>query len=134
MLNTNKISNVIIFCLSLWALYVCVTTFWGVTFYFPFVRAEESDIPFHRLQSVRIAVLLTFAYFGFIHLTKGSEPLYPIQFLSVFLKSLVISALPIFYLYDVETYNYSILFFFFVCALILHLASKPKYKKYFYKK
>lgn len=134
MLSTNKISNVIIFCLSLWALYVCVTTFWGVTFYFPFVRAEESDIPFHRLQTVRIAVFLTFAYFGFIHLTKGSEPLYPIQFLSVFLKSLVISGLPIFYLYDVETYDYSILFFFFVCALILHLASKPKYKKYFYKK
>ena len=130
----NKISNVIIFCLSLWAIYVSVTTFWGVTFYFPFVRAEASDIPFHRLQTVRIAVLLTFAYFGFVHLTKGSEPLYPIQFLSIFLKFLVISALPIFYLYDAETYNYSVLFFFFVCALILHLASKPKYKKYFYKK
>ena len=134
MFNTNKISNVIIFCLSLWAIYVSVTTLWGVTFYFPFVRAEDSDIPFHRLQTVRIAVLLTFAYFGFVHLIKGSEPLYPIQFLSIFLKFLVISALPIFYLYDAETYNYSVLFFFFVCALILHLASKPKYKKYFYKK
>ena len=134
MFNTNKISNVIIFCLSLWAIYVSVTTFWGVTFYFPFVHAEDSDIPFHRLQTVRIAVLLTFAYFGFVHLTKGSEPLYPIQFLSIFLKFLVISAIPIFYLYDAETYNYSVLFFFFVCALILHLASKPKYKKYFYKK
>jgi len=96
MFNTNKISNVIIFCLSLWAIYVSVTTFWGVTFYFPFVRAEDSDIPFHRLQTVRIAVLLTFAYFGFVHLTKGSEPLYPIQFLSILLKFLVISTLPIF--------------------------------------
>ena len=131
MLKTVKISNLIIVCLSAWAIYASVSVFFGVNLYFPLVNAEEANIPFHRLQIVRVAVLLTFAFFGIVHLLKGSEPLYPIQFLTVFLKMLVLTAIPICVIYDVVIYEYFVILFFFICALILHLGSKPRYRKYF---
>lgn len=131
MLKTVKISNLIIFCLSAWAIYASVSVFFGVNLYFPLVKAEEANIPYHRLQIVRVAVLLTLAYFGIVHLLKGSEPLYPIQFLTVYLKMLVLTAIPICVIYDVIITEYFVIFFFFICALILHLGSKPRYRKYF---
>ena len=131
MLKTVKISNLIIICLSAWAIYASVSVFFGVNLYFPLVNAEEANIPFHRLQIVRVAVLLTFAYFGIVHLLKGSEPLYPIQFLTVYLKMLVLTAIPICIIYDVVIFEYFVVLFFFLCAIILHLASKPRYRKYF---
>ena len=131
MLKTVKISNLIIICLSAWAIYASVSVFFGVNLYFPLVNAEEANIPFHRLQIVRVAVLLTFAYFGIVHLLKGSEPLYPIQFLTVYLKMLVLTAIPICIIYDVVIFEYFVVLFFFVCAIILHFASKPRYRKYF---
>ena len=131
MLKTVKISNLIIFCLSAWAIYASVSVFFGVNLYFPLVNAEEANIPYHRLQIVRVAVLLTFAYFGIVHLLKGSEPLYPIQFLTVYLKMLVLTAIPICVIYDVIITEYFVILFFFICALVLHLGSKPRYRKYF---
>ena len=131
MLKTIKISNFIIICLSAWAIYTSVSAFFGVNLYFPFVHAQEATIPYHRLQIVIVAVLLTFAYFGIAHLLKGSEPLYPIQFLTVFLKMLVLTALPICIIYDVVIFEYFLILFFFICAIILHLGSKPRYRKYF---
>jgi hypothetical protein len=131
MLKTVKISNLIIICLSAWAIYASVSVFFGLNLYFPLVNAEEANIPYHRLQIVRVAVLLTFAYFGIVHLLKGSEPLYPIQFLTVYLKMLVLTAIPICVIYDVVIYEYFVVLFFLVCAIILHLASKPRYRKYF---
>ena len=134
MLQAKNISNVIIFCLSLWGIYIAINSFWGNIFYFPFVLAEDAQIPYHRLQTIRIAVLLTFAYFGMVHLIKGSQQLYPIQFLSVFLNFMVISGFPILYVSDVLTTEYFILLFFCFCAIALHFASKQKYRKYFAKK
>jgi len=131
MLKTFKISNLIIICLSAWAIYASVSVFFGVNLYFPLFNAEEANIPFHRLQIVRVAVLLTFAYFGIVHLLKGSEPLYPIQFLTVYLKMLVLTAIPICVINDVVIFEYFVVLFFFLCAIILHLASKPRYRKYF---
>jgi hypothetical protein len=131
MLKTVKISNLIIICLSAWAIYASVSVFFGLNLYFPLVNAEEANIPYHRLQIVRVAVLLTFAYFGIVHLLKGSEPLYPIQFLTVYLKMLVLTAIPICVIYDVVIFEYFVVLFFLVCAIILHLASKPRYRKYF---
>ena len=131
MLKTVKISNLIIICLSAWAIYASVSVFFGVNLYFPLVNAEEANIPYHRLQIVRVAVLLTFAYFGIVHLLKGSEPLYPIQFLTVYLKMLVLTAMPICVIYNVVISEYFVVLFFLVCAIILHLASKPRYRKYF---
>lgn len=131
MLKTVKISNLIIFCLSAWAIYASVSVFFGVNLYFPLVNAQEANIPYHRLQIVRVAVLLTLAYFGIVHLLKGSEPLYPIQFLTVYLKMLVLTAIPICVIYDVVITEYFVILFFFICALVLHLGSKPRYRKYF---
>jgi hypothetical protein len=131
MLKTVKISNLIIICLSAWAIYASVSVFFGLNLYFPLVNAEEANIPYHRLQIVRVAVLLTFAYFGIVHLLKGSEPLYPIQFLTVYLKMLVLTAMPICVIYNVVIFEYFVVLFFLVCAIILHLASKPRYRKYF---
>lgn len=131
MLKAVHISNLIIICLSTWAIYISASAFWGITVYFPFIVSDEANIPFHRMQIVRISVLLTFAYFGIMHLIKGSDPLYPIQFLSVYLKFLVIAGLPICFIHGVPFLEYSIWLFFFICSVILHIASKPKYRKYF---
>ena len=51
------VTNLLIGLLTLWAIYSLVSNFVGVTVYFPFNLAVEQDIPYHRWQSVRLALL-----------------------------------------------------------------------------
>ena len=64
-----------------WAIYVSVSALFGITIYFPFKISESEIIPYHRWQSVRIAVFLTFAYFIAIHLIDKEKKYLPVLFL-----------------------------------------------------
>ena len=79
------IANLLVGLLTLWAIYTIVSNFVGVTVYFPFNLAVDQDIPYHRWQSVRLALFATFAFYGFMHLLHGSREVYPVHFLKTYL-------------------------------------------------
>ena len=133
-MSINLVAKIIATLLTVWATYTAISTFFGINFYFPFRLAESEPIPEHRWQSVRIGVCLTFAYYGVLYIMKASKPVYPIHFLKVFLFMLTFSGLILFWQDRVETSEYNILALWFLCAVILHLASRPNIKRYFSRK
>ena len=125
------LSKILVGLLSLWTVFSVIAELMGVTIYFPFIIVEKQEIPIHRITSVRLSVLLTFAYFGFRYLFFQSEKLYPIGFLDIYIKSLTICCLFVFYTSRVEFREYYFVLFLFIVSLILHFASRNKIRSYF---
>ena len=125
------LSKIIVSLLSLWAISSVIAELIGVTVYFPFNIIERQEIPYHRITSVRLSVLLTFAYFGFRYIFFQSEKLYPIQFLDIYIKSLTICCLFVFYTNQMEIREYYFVLFLFIVSITLHFASRKKIKSYF---
>ena len=117
--------------LGLWALIIPILYIFGTTIYFPFKISGGGEIPYYRLQAVRLAVCLTFSYFAFRFLFIEYSKLYPIQFLDVFLKSLTLTSLLIYLNVGVELKEYVLVVFFLICSIITHIASGKKFRKYF---
>ena len=128
---TRLLSKIIISLLTLWSVSAFIAEIMGVTIFFPFNIVERQEIPYHRLSSLRLSIMLTFAYFGFRYLFFQTDKLYPIQFLDIYIKSLTISGLFVFYSMNVELREYYFVFFFFVVSVILHFASRRKIRSYF---
>ena len=128
------ISKLLVGLLALWAVYASVTAFFGISVYFPLRLADAEPIPYHRWQSARISVFLTFAYFAIIYLLNGSREMYPVKFLEAYLAILTCVGTVIFLQQDVEPTEYLVVLFFGVCALILHMASRPTFRRYFSRK
>ena len=128
---TKILSKIIVSILSLWAIFIIFSEIMGVTVYFPFNFVEREEIPYHRINSVRLSVFLTFIYFGVRYIFFQSEKLYPIQFLDVFLKSLTVCGIFVFYSTDVEWREYYFILFFLVVSTITHFASRKKIRSYF---
>ena len=127
----KTLAKIIIGLLSLWALAFIIAEIMGVTIYFPFNIVEKQEIPYHRITSVRLAVFLTFAYFGFRYLFFQSEKLFPIQFLDIYIKSLTLCAFFVFYTSQVDIREYYFVLFFFIVSIVLHFASRNKIRSYF---
>ena len=126
------LSKLIIALLCLWAISAFIAEIMGVTIYFPFnIVEKQTEIPIHRLTSLRYSIFLTFIYFGLRYIFFQSEKLYPIQFLDIYIKSLVLSGLLVFYSSDVEFREYYFIFFFAVVAFTLHFAARKKIRSYF---
>ena len=96
------LSKSIVALLAAWAVYAFISEIMGVTIYFPFNIVERQEIPYHRLLSLRYSIFLTFIYFAIRFIFFQSEKLYPIQFLDVYIKSLTISGIFVFYSLNVE--------------------------------
>ncbi len=127
----KTLAKIIIGLLSLWALAFIIAEIMGVIIYFPFTIVERQEIPYHRITSVRLAVFLTFAYFGFRYLFFQSEKLFPIQFLDIYIKSLTLCAFFVFYTSQVDIREYYFVLFFFIVSIVLHFASRNKIRSYF---
>ena len=101
------------------------------------VRSESHPFYFHdRMSGEKIFlkqfwILYTFVYFGIRYIFWQSIKMYPIQFLNIYLKSLAVCSLLVFYSFQVETREYYFVLFFFVVAIILHFASRPEIRRYF---
>ena len=106
----------------------------GITIYFPFHVSTAESIPYHRWQSVRVAVLLAFAYFTLLHIFRGTKALYPIKFLEIFIKILTITGIILFYRTNMLATDYGIILFFVACSAILHVSARPRLRKYFSRK
>ena len=125
------LSKIIVAMLALWAAFIVISEIAGVTVFFPFIFVETVEIPYHRMQAVRLSVFLTIIYFGVLYIFMQSEKLYPIQFLDIYIKSITICSLFVFYSQNVSFREYYFVFFFFVVSVILHFASRKKIRNYF---
>ena len=127
-------ANIVIIVMSIWALAAAVTAMLGATVYFPWVLVPSGEIPPHRLDAMRVGVLLTCAYFGFLHIIGKSEQLYPINFLTTFLSFLVVGGTVVFYRYQVPLSEYWLSAFWGFVCLMTYIASRPLIRDYFKKK
>ena len=123
------LANAVIAFFVLWTLAVSVAKFIGVTIHFPWIISDE--IPLHRLHTLRIAIFLTFAHFGVLHLFGKNQEYLPIHFLSQFLFYLVMSGVIIFYKNELPVREYWILVLFTIVWLLTVIAAKPLIRDYF---
>ena len=126
------IANCVIALMMIWALGVSFLAFLDITIHWPWIitEAHAEAIPFHRLQTVRIGLLLTFSYYGLLHLLGKSQEFYPLHFLTTYLFYMVLSGLIIFYRRDVLMQDWGVLVFFGVCLIFCYAAAKPELNKY----
>ena len=125
------ISKLLVLILTLFAIFLGICALLGIQIYFPFNVAEGKEIPYHRMQSVRVAVFITFSFYGYLYLINSIKEVFPIHFLKVFIISFGITTL-IFSIKGEEGIMEVInAIFFLVCGLIFHLVSKPTIRKYF---
>ena len=125
------LANGVIAFFVLWTLAVSIAEFLGITVHFPWIFSGADEIPVHRLQSIRIAMLLTFAHYGVLHLFGKNQEYLPIHFLSQFLFYLVISGGIILYKIEVPVLEYGILLVFTIVWLLTIIAAKPLIRDYF---
>jgi hypothetical protein len=124
-------ANIIIVVMSIWALAAALIAMLGITLYFPWVLEPSAEIPLHRLAAIRVGVLLTCAYFGFLHIIGKSMQLYPVNFLTTFLFFLVVGGSVVFYKYQVPLSEYWMSAFFGFVCLMTYIASRPYVRDYF---
>ena len=132
-------ANLIIGLLSLWAIYSILSTAFGVFVVFPLRAVDGTGVPDGRLQSIRLAVLATFAFYGILHLIQGSKEVYPIHFLKSFLFFLgtmggLFGVRKTFEGVDVYWTEWTLAFFWLLVAVVLHFTTLPKYRRYFSKR
>ena len=128
---SQLLSKIIITLLTLLGIAILVGEIFNLHIYFPINLAENNEIPYHRMQSIRLSTIVAFVYFGIRYIFWQSIKMYPIQFLNIYLKSLAVCSLLVFYSIQVETREYYFVLFFFVVAIILHFASRPEIRRYF---
>ena len=128
---SQLLSKIIITLLTLLGIAILVGEIFNLHIYFPLNLAENNEIPYHRMQSIRLSTIVAFVYFGIRYIFWQSINMYPIQFLNIYLKSLAVCSLLVFYSFQVETREYYFVLFFFVVAIILHFASRPEIRRYF---
>jgi len=122
----HSLMNLLVSFITICAIFVSAYTFLGYYIDFPFTVYDAESVPYHRWQTVRLAVLITISYFALLHLFRGSKEYYPIQFMEIYLKILTVVGLIVFYNSNVENFKYFILLFFGITAIILHLARRKK--------
>ena len=55
-------SNIIIALLAVWVSYAYVNSIIGNIIMFPLVSQSEENIPYYKLQTIKLSVLITFVY------------------------------------------------------------------------
>ena len=123
-------TKLLIVFLTIIGIVILLGEIFNVHIYFP-LSISENKIPYHRMQSVRLATIICFVYFGIRYLIWNTVKMYPIQFLNIILKSLAVSSLFVYYTFQMELKEYWFVLFFFIVAIILHLSSRPEIKKIF---
>ena len=131
-MNIQKLTNIFILFLSLWAIYTIVAFYFDVYIVFPFTLVESNEIPYNNLIAIRLAIFATFSFYGLMHLLHGSKEVYPIHFLKTFLFMLSIIGLTVFMKGNAEVSmkQWLLGLFFFCVAIIIHLASNSKIRRF----
>ena len=128
---SHFLSKILIVVLTLIGIIILLGEIINVHIYFPLIISENEQIPYHRMQSVRLSIIITFVYFGIRYMIWNTVKIYPVQVLNVILKSLAASSLFVYFTLQLELREYWFVLFFFIVATILHFASRPEIRKYF---
>ena len=128
------LAKTLIAFLGLWCLGSSLASIYGVSIYFPFYISDGIEMPYHRLVSLRVTILLTFSYYSFKYMISESRQLYPIQFLDTILKIYFCSALAIGIRFEMAASEFALLFVFLLIAIVTHIVSRPKLRRYYYSK
>ena len=131
-MNIRKLRDIFIFCLSVWATLTIASFYFDVYILFPFTLVENNEIPYENLIAIRLAIFATFAFYGLMHLLHGSKEVYPVHFLKTFLFMLSIMGLTVFIKTNAEVSlkQWLIILFFFCIAIILHLSTSSKIRRF----
>ena len=124
------VANSVIVLLMVWALSVSALAFLDITIHFPWVISGADGIPYHRLQAIRIGVMLTFSYYGLLHLIGKSQAFYSLHFLTTYLFYMLLSAVIIFYRRDQLLQEWGVILFFGICLVFCYVAARPEASKY----
>ena len=125
------IGKLLVFTLSIFAIFLGICAVLGIQIYFPLNVAEGEEIPYHRMQSIRVAVFITFTYYGALYLINSIKEVYPIHFLKVFMISFGITSMIFSYQAAAGVKEIILAIFYLCCGLVFHLISKPAIRKYF---
>ena len=128
------LAKTLIAFLGLWCLGSSLAAIYGVSIYFPFYISDGIEMPYHRLVSLRVTILLTFSYYSFKYMISESRQLYPIQFLDTILKIYFCSALAIGIRFEMAASEFALLFVFLLIAIDTNIVSRPKLRRYYYSK
>ena len=131
---TKLFAKVLIAFLGIWCVCTSVLAIYGASLYFPFYISDGLEIPYHRMVALRVTILLTFAFYSLKYLFSESKQIYPIQFLDTILKIYFCSALAILIRFDVATSEFIVLLLFLIMAIISHIVSRPKLRRFYYSK
>ena len=120
------------FFLSIFAILTVASFYFDVYVIFPFTLVESNEIPYENLIAIRLAIFATFAFYGLMHLLHGSKEVYPVHFLKTFLFMLSIMGLTVFIKTNAEVSlkQWLIILFFFCIAIILHLSTISKIRRF----
>tara|TARA_A200000113_G_scaffold95713_3_gene85635 strand:+ start:112 stop:510 length:399 start_codon:yes stop_codon:yes gene_type:complete len=125
------LANAIIALFVIWTITVTASEFLGITIYFPWVTSSAEEIPINRLQTIRIAMLLTFAHYGILHVIGRNQEYLPIHFLIQYLFYLVLTGGIIVFRSDVPLTELIVWLVFAVFWLICKIAAQPLNRHYF---
>ena len=136
---SGRLATILIGLISLWAIYTILASVFGVFIVFPLASVDSDAIPMGRLQAIRLAVIGTFAFYGVMHLLQGSREVYPLHFLKTFLFFLAImggmwAVRKQIEGVEVPWTEWVLVGFWFWVAVVFHLSSAPRYRRYFSKK
>ena len=131
-MNIRKITDILIFFLSIFAIFTVASFYFDVFIIFPFTLAESNEIPYENLVAIRLAVFATFSFYGVMHILHGSKEVYPIHFLKTFLFMLSIMAISVYLKTDadISLKQWLIVLFFFCVAIILHISTASKIRRF----
>ena len=125
------ISKLLVLILTLFAIFLGICALLGIQIYFPFNVAEGKEIPYHRMQSIRVAIFMAFTFYGYLYLINSIKEVFPIHFLKVFMISFGITSLIFSIRGEEGIIEIIIAIFYLMCGLIFYLVSKPEIRKYF---
>ena len=128
---SHFLSKILIVVLTLIGIIILLGEIINVHIYFPLSISEDEQIPYHRMQSVRLSLIITFIYFGIRYMIWNTVKMYPAQILNVILKSLAVSSLFVYVTLQMELREYWFVLFFFIVAAIMHFSSRTEIRKYF---
>ena len=131
-MNIRKITDILIFFLSIFAILTVLSFYFDVFIIFPFTLAESNEIPYENLVAIRLAVFATFSFYGVMHILHGSKEVYPIHFLKTFLFMLSIMAISVYLKTDadISLKQWLIVLFLFCVAIILHISTTSKIRRF----
>ena len=127
-------AKILVIAMVIWLLSVVICGLLGVSIQFPFTVVDEGEIAYHRLQTIRISLFLTVAYYGLQYVLGFTKEVYPINFVKVYIFNMCIVGLALFYRLNVEREEYLVLAFWLLFLAILNIATTNRYRRLFKKK